>query len=537
MSLVAIATFALSCASSAVGIGRMTAQKQWWRDGVCYEIFVRSFVDSDGDGIGDLRGLTSRLDYINDGNPQRPMDLGANCIWLMPISRSVSYHGYDVTDYYHIDPHYGTDEDFRQLMREAHRRGIHVIVDFVPNHSSDQHPFFQSALQGPASPYRDWYRWSAVKPNQTGPWGQEVWHKSPLRDEYYYGLFWGAMPDLNYQTPAVLQEMEKATLHWLTDMGADGFRFDAVPYLVEEGNQIAHTRGTHDALHSFGDAIRRASPSTFTIGEMSEESAQILSAYYPDQLDAYFAFGVAAGTMETARTGLAAPFLNAVRDAVSRLPVGRWSPFLTNHDHVRVMTVLAGDRAKARIAASAMLMLPGLPFVYYGEEIGMRGPKPDEQIRTPMQWSDAPGAGFTTGTPWESPQSDWAVTNVQAQDGDAGSLLNHYRRLIHLRHDHSALSGGDLLVGSASDPAIAAFVRRSPTETVLVVLNFGAGAIPQASVTLPPASGATSTSRFERIYQDPSGGCPVEASARANNSFALGPMAPYGFCVFRISGS
>jgi glycosidase len=270
---------------------------------------------------------------------------------------------------------------------------------------------------------------------------------------------------------------------------------------------------------------------------MSEESAQILSTYYPDQLDAYFAFGVAAGTMETARTGLAAPFLNAVRDAVSRLPVGRWSSFLTNHDHVRVMTVLAGDRAKARIAASAMLMLPGLPFVYYGEEIGMRGPKPDEQIRTPMQWNSAPGAGFTTGTPWESPQSDWAVTNVQAQDGDAGSLLNHYRRLIHLRHDHSALSGGDLLVGSASDPAIAAFVRGSPTETILVVLNFGAGAIPQASVTLPPASGATSTSRFERIYQDPSGGCPVEASARANNSFALGPMAPYGFCVFRISGS
>ena len=199
------------------------------------------------------------------------------------------------------------------------------------------------------------------------------------------------------------------------------------------------------------------------------------------------------------------------------------------------MTVLAGDRAKARIAASAMLMLPGLPFVYYGEEIGMRGAKPDEQIRTPMQWSSAPGAGFTNGTPWESPQSDWAVTNVQAQDGDAGSLLNLYRRLIHLRHEHSALSGGDLYVGSASDPAIAAFVRRSPTETILVVLNFGARVIPRASVTLSPGSGATSTSRFERIYEDPSGGCLPESPAGANNSFALGPMAPYGFCVFRLS--
>ena len=167
----------------------------------------------------------------------------------------------------------------------------------------------------------------------------------------------------------------------------------------------------------------------------------------------------------------------------------------------------------------------------------MSGPKPDEQIRTPMQWSSAPGAGFTTGTPWENPQADWTVTNVQAQDGDVGSLLNHYRRLIHLRHDHPALSGGDLIVGSASDAAIAAFVRRSPTETVLVVLNFGAGAIPQASVTLAPESGASSTSRFERIDEDPSGGCLPEASAGANNSFALGQMAPYGFCVFRLSGS
>ena len=537
MGLLGVATLALSCASSAVEVSPATTQKQWWRDGVCYEIFVRSFVDADGDGIGDLRGLTSRLDYINDGNPQTTTDLGANCIWLMPISKSVSYHGYDVSDYYHVDPHYGTDEDFRQLMREAHRRGIHVIVDFVPNHSSNQHPFFQSALQGPASPYRDWYRWSSVKPNQTGPWGQEVWHKSSVRDEYYYGLFWGGMPDLNYQTPAVLQEMEKATLHWLTDMGADGFRFDAVPYLVEEGGQVAHTRGTHDALRAFGDVIRRASPSAFTIGEMSEESAQILSTYYPDQLDAYFAFGVAAGTMETARTGVAAPFLNAVREAVARFPAGRWSPFLTNHDHVRVMTVLAGNRARARIAASAMLMLPGLPFVYYGEEIGMSGPKPDEQIRTPMQWSSTPGAGFTTGTPWENPQADWTVTNVQAQDGDAGSLLNHYRRLIHLRHEHSALNGGDLIVASASDAAIAAFVRRSPTETVLVVLNFGAAAIPNASVTLAPGSGTISTSRFGRIYEDPSGGCLPEASTGANDSFALGQMAPYGLCVFRLSTS
>jgi glycosidase len=270
---------------------------------------------------------------------------------------------------------------------------------------------------------------------------------------------------------------------------------------------------------------------------MSDESALILSTYYPDQLDAYFAFGVAAGTMESARTGAASPFLSAMREAVSRLPAGRWSPFLTNHDHVRVMTVLAGDRARARIAASAMLMLPGLPFVYYGEEIGMSGAKPDEQLRTPMQWSSAPGAGFTGGTPWENPQPDWAVTNVQAQDGDAASLLNHYRRLIHLRHDHSALSRGDLIVGSASDPGIAAFVRRSPTETLLVVLNFAAAAIPDVAVMLAAGSGASAASRFDRIYDDPSGSCLSAATVGANSSVALGRMAPYGFCVFRLSVS
>lgn len=532
---VVAASVTLACANSPVGARIASSQKQWWRDGVCYEIFVRSFADADADGIGDLRGLTSRLDYINDGNPQTATDLGANCIWLMPISKSVSYHGYDVSDYYHVDPHYGTDEDFRQLVREAHRRGIHVIVDFVPNHSSSENLYFQSALQGPASPYRDWYRWSAANPNQPGPWGQVAWHKSPVRDEYYYGVFWHGMPDLNYQTPAVLNEMEKVTRHWLTDMGADGFRFDAIPYLVEEGSQLKHTRGTHDVLRQIATAIRQAAPSSFTIGEMADGSAQILASYYPDQLDAYFAFDVASGTIEAARTGAAAPFLKAVRDANALFPAGRWSPFLTNHDQPRVMTVLAGDRARARIAASAMLMLPGLPFVYYGEEIGMIGAKPDEQIRTPMQWTSEPGTGFTTGTPWENPQPDWIVTNVQAQDRDSGSLLNHYRRLIHLRNEHSALNSGDLIVGSANDAAVAAFVRRSPGETLMIALNFGARAVSQGSVTTAPESGAFPMGRFERIYEDPSNGCSPELSILTRNSVTLGQIAPYGFCVFRLT--
>jgi glycosidase len=536
---VVIVVVSSACSSGTVATEAASiapAQKAWWRDGVCYEVFVRSFADADGDGVGDLRGLISRLDYINDGNPASTSSLGARCIWLMPIDMSASYHGYDVTDYYHVDPHYGTDDDFRTLVEEAHRRGIHVIVDFVPNHSSSDNPWFQAALRDQASPYRSWYRWSSTKPNQTGPWGQEIWHKSPVRDEYYYGLFWGGMPDLNYETPALQDEMLKVTTYWLRDMHADGFRFDAVPYLVEEGSQIQHTRGTHDVLRRFGNSIRGVSPGSFTVGEMSDESPQILATYYPDQLDSYFAFGVAFATMRSAGSSDAGAFIQAVRAANATFPEGRWSPFLANHDHERVMTQL-GDPAKARVAASAMLMLPGMPFVYYGEEIGMVGAKPDETIRTPMQWSANAGSGFTSGTPWENPQSDWQTKNVAAQDREPASLLNHYRRLIHLRNEHAALGTGTLVVGTTSNAAIASFVRRSSTETVIVIANFGAREVTPVNVTLDAGSGITFGGKLERIYEDPADGCASDASIGANASVSAGRIAPYGLCVFRLAGN
>jgi glycosidase len=450
----------------------------------------------------------------------------------MPIAKSVSYHGYDVTDYYHVDPRYGTDEDFRDLIRAAHSRGIRVIVDFVPNHSSNDHPWFQSALRDPNSPYRAWYRWSAANPNQPGPWGQVAWHKSPVRDEYYYGVFWQGMPDLNYGSPAVLQEMEKVTAYWLKEMGVDGFRFDAIPYLVEEGNQLKHARGTHDVLRALGDAIRREAPASFTVGEMSDGPVDVLASYYPDQLDSYFAFDVASGTVEAARTGDAVTYERSVREANARLPAGRWSPFLTNHDQPRTMTVLS-DIAKARVAASAMLMLPGVAFVYYGEEIGIIGPKPDEQIRTPMQWSSAPGAGFTKGTPWEGPQPDWASKNVSAQNGDPASLLNHYRRLIHLRNRHPALNAGDLAVETTSDPAVAAIVRQSSEETILVALNFGDRLVDRVSVALAPALRG-GPFRLEPLYSDPSSACVALSADGA--AVALGQVAPRSICVFSVLG-
>jgi len=537
-----IALLGLSCGQPQVGVTPAGEQRQWWRDGVCYEVFVRSFADADGDGIGDLRGLTARLDYINDGNPQSSTDLGANCIWLMPIDKSMSYHGYDVVDYYHVDPRYGTDDDFRNLVAEAHKRGIHVIVDFVPNHSGSQNPWFQAALRDPGSPYRDWYRWSKTLPAQKGPWGQEAWHKSPVRDEYYYGVFWHEMPDLNYQNPSVRAEMQKVLTYWLKDMHADGFRFDAIPYLVEEGNQLQHSPGTHDVLRQMANTIRTEAPGSFTVGEMTDESPAVMETYYPDQLDSYFAFGLARATMNAAATGSARGFFKEVALANARYPSGRLSPFLTNHDQPRVMTVL-GDEAKARVAASAMLMLSGMPFVYYGEEIGMVGAKPDEMIRTPMQWSSAPNGGFTTGTPWEPLQADWKTKNVVAQDSSRQSLLNHYRKLIQLRNAHPALSSGQLTLLQTDDTTgtIAAWLRYSRDEAFLIVVNFGPAHGRIITETVPPGSlSGGGLSRIESAYADPDHAC--VGGGLFNKGFGgnglvlvINSVEAHGFCARRLS--
>ena len=464
---------------------------------------MRSFLDSNGDGIGDFKGLTSRLDYINDGDPRSTNSLGANCIWLMPVAKSPSYHGYDVTDYYHVNPEYGTDADFRELVREAHKRSIKVLVDFVPNHTSSQHPAFQAALRDTASSFRQWYRWSRTKPSQPGTWQQEVWHRSPVREEYYYGLFWGGMPDLNYENPATLREMKKVEGYWLREMGVDGFRIDAASHLIEHGDTLQHADGTHAVLRELADAAHRVSPDAFTIGEVTSDSASILARYYPDQLDSYFAFGVARATLSAARTGSAAPFVDAIREAKSFFPPGRWAPFLTNHDQPRVMTQLGSDAARAKIAAIAMLTLPGTPFVYYGEEIGMIGDKPDEQIRTPMQWTSAANGGFSRAKPWEDLQKDWRDKSVESQERDTESLLTLYRSLIHLRLAHRALSSGDIELLDSADPHVAAFVRHSEKESFIVVLNFGEQSIAAAQVGIPKAASVRLSFPTLTVYGPP----------------------------------
>jgi alpha-amylase len=470
-----------------------SAVRGWRRGATCYEVFVRSFYDSDGDGIGDLRGLTEKLDYINDGNPATSQDLGARCIWLMPVAESPSYHGYDATNYYRVDPDYGTNADFTRLVAEAHRRGIAVLVDMVLNHLSSEHPYFREALGDAASPHRAWFRWSATKPAELGPWGQEVWHRSPVRNEYYYGIFWQGMPDLDYETPAVRAEAKKIATFWLTDMRVDGFRLDAVPYLVEEGARQIGTAGTHTFLREYAAHVRTVAPDAFTVGEVWDGIDRMLP-YYPDQLESYFAFDLSDTLLAAVRTGSAAPLMRRYARFQQEVPAGRWSTFLRNHDQTRTLTALAGDTRRVKLAATLLLTLPGLPFVYYGEEIGMTGDKPDEQLRTPMQWTASGGAGFTGGKPWEPLQPDWPTTNVAAQAKDANSLLSTYRMLIHLRAGNAALGGGDFLAVTASNDAVAAYLRRDGATVVLVVANLGT--VPLSGVTLTSAAGAMVASQY-----------------------------------------
>lgn len=461
----------------------------WTRGAICYEVFVRSFYDSDGDGIGDLDGLIDKLDYINDGNPASRTDLGASCIWLMPVTASPSYHGYDVSDYYRVDPAYGTNDDFKRLVAEAHRRGIKVLVDMVLNHSSSAHPDFQAALRDTTSPYRNWYRFSPT-PLGKGPWGAEAWHRSPVRDEYYYGAFSSGMPDLDYHTPAVREEAKRIATFWLREMGVDGFRLDAVPYLVEDGDCLMGCAGTHAFLREYAAHVLSIKPGAYTVGEVWGNIAAVLP-YYPDQLTSYFAFELSDSLLAAVQRGTVGGMLAGYLRLQDTLPAYRWSPFLSNHDGTRTMTALGGGVARAKTAATLLLTLPGLPFVYYGEEIGMTGDKPDPRLRTPMQWAPGPEVGFTSGTPWESPQPDARLTNVETENANSGSLLNLYRRLIHLRRANNALATGVLVPLSASSSQVAAYLRRTVDHAVLVMANLGAAAASGVSVgsgarVLPP---------------------------------------------------
>ncbi len=513
----AVALAALTCGSSSpaerdvVPIPPRSATSgwahEWARGAVFYEVFVRSFQDSDGDGKGDLAGLVSRLDYLNDGRAETTTDLGVDALWLMPVFRSPSYHGYDTTDYETINPDYGTNAGFQRLLEEAHRRGIRVIVDLVVNHSGSGHPWFVSSASSPSSPYRDWYVWNATDPGWKQPWGGNTgtWHRSG--DAYYYGVFWSGMPDLNWRTPALREEVKRIAGLWLA-RGVDGFRLDATRYLVEDGagGGQQDTPGTHAALREFAAHVRRSRADAFLVGENWADTG-IIATYYGskdvpggDELPASFDFPLSDRILRAVTDGngaLVASKLDEVARAYARGAID--APFLTNHDQVRLATQLGRNAGRLKNAAAILLTVPGTPFLYYGEELGIQNGTigGDESKRTPMPWDGTPSGGFTAGTPWFPYAPGRETANVAAQTGDPSSLLSRYRSLIRLRKDAPALAKGDLVLLSpaAGVTPVLAFLRKTSTETVLVVHNLS-----DAFVSAGPF--ALSGTSYERLFSD-----------------------------------
>lgn len=455
----------------------------WWNETVFYEIFVRSFYDSDGDGIGDFNGLTQKLDYLNDGDPETDDDLGITGIWLMPIHPSPTYHGYDATDYRSINPDYGTMEDFKTFLDAAHDRGIKVIIDYVMNHTSTEHPWFQKSAAGDST-YRNFYRWSDTNPGYPGPWGQQVWHER--NGAYYYGVFWSGMPDLNYENPAVKDSMFAISDYWINEIGVDGFRQDAVLYIDEDGQNMKNTPETFQFWQDFNTNLKAANPEAFAVGEAWEPTNIALQYMSDNRLDYVFEFDLAQAILNGVETENAAPILSQMQKVYDAYPFLQYGTFLTNHDQDRVMTVLNGDISKAKLAASLYLTLPGIPYIYYGEEIGMLGQKPDPDIRLPMQWSDEANAGFSENQPWRSINSNYMNFNVEVMEEDESSLLNHYNKLIHARNSYPDLSIGKYEAGISSEDGMLVFAREEDEYSyspVLIIINLTEEPIENASAT------------------------------------------------------
>ncbi len=457
----------------------------WWNDTVFYEVFVRSFYDSDGDGVGDLNGLIEKLDYLNDGDPATHDDLGVTGLWLMPITQSPSYHGYDVVDYYTVDDEYGSNEDFLRLMEEAHQRGIRVIVDLALNHTGRDHAWFQASLQ-PNSPYRDWYVWQDADPGWRGPSGQKVWIRHD--SGYYYAVFWDGMPDLNYRNPDVTEQMYDVSRYWLAEMGADGFRLDAIKHMIEDGQIQENSTATHAWLEDYFDFYKSVNPDAFAVGEAWTSTGQLLE-YTGDEVDVAFQFDLAKDILNSANVGVGSIVMKTMNEIVAAFPPSQYATFIANHDQNRVINQLQGDEGAAKVAASFLLTAPGTPFVYYGEEIGMSGSKPDEDIRRPLQWDNSGyRAGFTTGMPWRPPAPDHDQQNIAYQLEDSDSLLTHYRSLIQMRNEHEALRVGDWIPIETKPARVAAFIRQTEAETLLAAINFGKREAREISLTLPAGS-------------------------------------------------
>lgn len=456
---------------------------------VIYEIFTRSFQDSNGDGVGDLEGVRSRLAYISS--------LGVDAIWLTPIFESPSYHGYDIADYQSIKSEYGDLSVLSNLVADAHQRGIRVFLDIAVNHTSTQHPWFSN---------HDLYLWSAdpqhwpkitLKHNETPG---DHWHL--LNGSYYFSSFTGDMADLNWRNPEVLQNIEGVFNYWAS-VGVDGFRLDAAKYLIKGPNGEQNQPETHGLWKQIVASVRQNSPSCYFVGEIWD-SADNIASYYGDgdELDAAFDFPIEDAIRSSVSSGNASAMIAALNDQLANQKDPFFAaPFAGNHDLDRLASVLGQDIAKQKLAALAVLTLPGTPVIYYGDEIGL--PQGNDQQspgdlakRTPMIWSADQGHGFSTNDPWTAFSTEQDGVSVAAQDQDPQSLLNNYRTLIASRKATPALNAGTLSDVTPMGSAGVSYQMTAPDGShVAIVLNFGSRTMPAQTIHL--------NSRFRHESLDP----------------------------------
>lgn len=434
-----------------------------WAHGGMMQIFVRAYQDSNGDGIGDFRGLRERLPYLKA--------LGVKGLWLMPITRSEDRdHGYAVADYRAVEPDYGTLADFDALLAAARAQGIGIVLDHVMNHSAAAHPAFVNASAASTNAFRDWYVWQPTAPSGWSVFGSNPWRSAA--SGAYYAPFWTQMPDLNLRNPAVVAWQHDHLRFWL-NRGVDGFRFDAVGMLVENGPSAWENQPENDALLAGARQVIQGYARRYMVCEGPSAAQRYGQA---SVCGGSFAFGLQGDLLAAARGD--GPALARVGRYFETAPPGM-ATFLSNHDGfagARVADQLAGNLAQMKLAASMLLLLPGVPFIYYGEEIGMASPSSlsgDPRLRTPMSWTaDATRAGFTTGTPFRALAGNVASANVAAQEANPDSLLNHYKTMLALRQSLASLMRGSYAAVRAGGATLS-FVRELAGEQSVVLINVG----------------------------------------------------------------
>lgn len=461
---------------------RSSTLAEGWQHGAFMEIFVRAYKDSNGDGIGDLRGLTQKLDYLRD--------LGIKGIWLMPITESADRdHGYATTDFRALERDYGTMADFDAFLAAAHQRGIGVIVDYVVNHSAKAHPMFAAANSSVDNVYRNWFVWQPVAPT-----GWEIWGKNPwIQTEQgaYFATFGAHMPDFNLRSADVVTYHQNSLRFWL-NRGLDGFRLDAVPHLIENDAVNWNDQPESRALTADFTRLIKSYPRAHVVCEATAKPI----VYGADEVcGSAFAFGLERDIIKAVKGDRAA--MKAVADYFVTAPPGM-ATMVSNHDIFageRLWDQVGGNLAQYKLAAATYLLLPGTPFIYYGEEIGMAGVKTlmgDMSLRTPMPWkADSVRGGFTTGVPFRPIAPNVAKQNVASQMADPNSIFHFYKAMLKLRNTHPSIARGSYVAPFVDGSAMGyqrKFSAGGVDEHAIVLINYGDQAANVNVATLPPST-------------------------------------------------